>query len=76
MRVSTSENRLPCGMTIYSVDVARYEYLVCKWYMYPIFKTLKRLEFKRCEFYWFLNRHNIMKTKDGCIMQLSDIWRR
>ena len=69
-------NRIPVGYVPYSYSFTSLEYLLCKWYAYPIFRTIEKLKMYRAYLYAYLNSKGIMNTPEGCIMQLSDLWRK
>jgi hypothetical protein len=67
--------QIPVGFTVYDYKFESLTYLACKWYLYPFYRTISKLKRYRACIYRWLNRINIMHTPEGCIMELSDIWR-
>ena len=59
-------------------DVSRQSLTIkyCKWWAYPIFLIAIWLLRTKYRIYFELNIIGVMKTKQGCIMKFSDIWRR
>lgn len=64
------------GYTYCEMDIFKMKKVYCRWWIYPIFALGMFLHKKKLHLYHFLNDIGIMKTPEGCIMQLSDIWRR
>lgn len=67
---------IPAGYAVYAYDFCSLEYHLCRWYLYPIFSLMERAKCKKVTFYHWLNEIGVMDTPEGCVMRLSDIWRK
>ena len=61
------------GYAIYGYDNYSLKYKVCKWYLYPIFRTIELLTYAKYRLYRWLNIKGIMKTPVGQVMLITDI---
>lgn len=61
------------GYAVYGIVPKERQYKMCKWYLYPIFRTIEKLRLAKCKFYFYLNIKRIMHTPEGYEAHISDI---
>ena len=74
-RKISMDKRIPVGYVVWAYSFFSMEYYLCRWYLYPLAKTMDVFKFKRARVYSWLNLKGIMRTPEGCVMKLSDIRR-
>lgn len=64
------------GYAALKYEPIKNEWIMCKWWLYPLLTLHDKAIYLRSCLYRQLNFWGIMKTSEGCRMQLKDIWAR
>jgi hypothetical protein len=67
---------IPTGYTIYGYNTACLMYHVCKWYLYPIFRTGWLIITLKYSLYRWLNKKGIMHTPETRKMIFNDLFKK
>lgn len=63
----------PLGYTIAHRHNHKLTVICCKWYLYWLIRPYYVAKDYKYKFYQWLNVKGIMKTSEGCIMEIYDI---
>lgn len=68
--------KIPIGYAVYGYRLESCHYEVCRWWLYPLFRTGWLCIEAKFQLYVWLNKKGIMHTSTGKAMELKDIFHK